>query len=112
MKEKTFTVDKKYTENAVLKVLNAYARKGKLTKDKEKLLDFIEESTYHGLELRFNQTDFSHPFSYRLMVMNEISYHYEKVLKKADKYKWIEFLKGELYEVYQRVIFDMTQKDV
>lgn len=87
MSEKTFTVDKEYTKNAVLNILKKYATKGKLTKDKEKLLNYIEECTYSTLELRFNQTEFSHPFSYRLMVMNEITYHYEKVLRKADKFK-------------------------
>ena len=45
MSEKTFFVDSEYSKNAVLSVLKKYARSGKLTKDKEKLIDFIEERT-------------------------------------------------------------------
>lgn len=109
MNEKTFCVDSEYTKSAVLNVLSAYAKSGKLTKDKERLLDFIEESIYNGLTLRHNQTEFIHPYDYRVYIMNEIIHNYESVLKKADKRKWLSFLEHELYEVYQRVIFDMKE---
>lgn len=109
MSEKMFFVELEYTKNAILNVLKRYAKNGKLTKDKEKLLNFVEEKTYHGLDLRYNKTEFFHPMDYRVYVWNEISYIYENLLKKADKNRWLLFLEHELYEVYQRVIFDMKE---
>ena len=109
MKEKTFTVKADYTKIIVLNVLEKYAKKGKLTNDKEKLLSFIRYAKYDNFELRYNKTDFTHPYNYRVYVWNEITYQYERLLNKADKFKWLPFLEHELYDIYQMVIFDMKE---
>lgn len=99
-----FTINTLYTKNVILYTLQAYAKSGKLTKEKERLLSLVEELIYNSYEPRYKQTEFDSTPQYRVYVMNEIIDLYESTLKKADKYKWLPFLEHELYICYQNLI--------
>ena len=100
----SFTISISYTKCVILYTLQAYAKSGKLTKEKERLLSLVEESRYNSYEPRYKQTEFDSTPQYRVYVMNEIIDLYESTLKKADKYKWLPFLEHELYICYQNLI--------
>ena len=99
-----FTISISYTKYVILDTLQAYAKSGKLTKEKSRLLDLVRELRYSSFEPRYKQTEFDNTPQYRVYVMNEIIDLYESTLKKADKYKWLPFLEHELYICYQNLI--------
>lgn len=99
-----FTVKTEYTKNIVLNTLEDYARHGRLTKDKTKLLNFIEESKYNGFNLRLDITEHHNTMNYRVYVWNEISLLFESVLKKPCKAQWLPFLEHNLYMCYQWIL--------
>lgn len=99
-----FTITTSYTKYVILDTLQAYAKSGKLTKEKERLLDLVEELRYSTYEPRYKKTEFDNTAQYRVYVMNEIIDLYKSTLKKADKYKWLPFLEHELYICYQNLI--------
>ena len=99
-----FTITTSYTKYVILDTLQTYAKSGKLTKEKERLLDLVEELRYNLYEPRYKQTEFDSTPQYRVYVMNCITDLYESTLKKADKYKWLPFLEHELYICYQNLI--------
>ena len=99
-----FTISISYTKYVILDTLQAYAKSGKLTKEKSRLLDLIEESRCNSFEPRYKQTEFDNTAQYRVYVMNCIIDLYESTLNMADKHKWISFLEHELYICYQNLI--------
>lgn len=99
-----FTISNSYTKYVILDTLQAYAKSGKLTKEKERLLDLVEELRYNSYEPRYKKTEFDNTAQYRVYVMNELIDLYESTLKKVDKYKWLPFLEHQLYICYQNLI--------
>lgn len=99
-----FTISISYTKYVILDTLQAYAKSGKLTKEKERLLYLVEELRYNSYEPRYKQTEFDNTAQYRVYVMNNIIDLYESTLNKADKYKWLSYLEHELYICYQNLI--------
>lgn len=101
-----FTITTSYTKCVIIDTLYAYAKSGKLTKEKERLLDLVEELKYNSYEPRYKQAEFDSTPQYRVYVMNNIIDLYESTLKKADKHKWLSHLEHELYICYQNLIMN------
>lgn len=99
-----FTISTSYTKCVILDTLLAYARSGKITKEKERLLDLVEELRYSTYEPRYKKTEFDNTAQYRVYVMNELIDLYESTLKKADKMKWLNCMEHQLYICYQNLI--------
>lgn len=100
----SFTISTPYTKHVILDTLQAYAHSGKLTKEKEILLNLWEELRYSSYEPRYKKTEFDNTAQYRVYVMNELIDLYESTLKKADKLKWLDSMEHQLYICYQNLI--------
>ena len=99
-----FTIKNEYTKKAILSVVSNYATSGKPTKDKGKLLNFLRDAEYYGYAPSRVKEEHENTMNYRAYVISEIVFINERILGKTDKYKWLPFLKHELYICYQNLI--------